>query len=502
MGKQPVRGYAMGYLLGFDLGTSSCKAVILDESLKIIASAGHEYSTFMVSDGGAEQPSGQWWESFCVSVKECIAGAGISASRIDAVGIDTMSSVVLPVDKSGKALRNGFLWMDRRAKSQSEAVERIAGPRLFDITRNRADPSDIAPKILWIKENEPDIYRQTWKFFHANGYLVYMLTGVHSQDDTENGLSLLADTKMGKWSDELIRDFGIEKDKLPDIYKSADIVGKVSAQAAAACGLAEGTPVIAGAMDVVASALGTGAIHEGDLYVAGGTVIALGLVRNSPKAHPLLHTHSHIRPGAYLSVAGVDFGGGTMRWFRNTLGLKDYKKIDEMAALAPPGNDGLIFLPYMVGQRCPLYNDNTTGVVFGMKPSHNMNSLTRMFMEGTAYAMRNIMELFRASGTIPVNAVMTGGVSNSPVWSQIVSDVLELPIEVPDCRDVACVGIAAAAGVAVGMFKNFEDALIGKIKRKKYEPNEDTFKVYQRGFDIFKKVLEKNLSLYDYVRGR
>jgi xylulokinase len=489
----------MGYLLGFDLGTSSCKAVILDESLNIVASAGHEYPTLMVSGGGAEQSPGRWWESFCVSVKECVARAGISASRIDAVGIDTMSSVALPVDESGNALRNGLLWMDRRAKSQAEAVDRIAGPRLFDITCNRADPSYIAPKILWIKENEPDIYRKTRKFLHANGYLVYMLTGVYSQDDTENGLSLLADTKAGAWSDELIRDFGIDRDKLPDIYKSADIVGGVEARAALACGLAEGTPVIAGAMDVVASALGTGAIREGDLYVAGGTVINLGLVRDSPKARPEFHLHNHIRAGAYLSVGAVDFGGGAMRWFRNTLGLTDYKKIDEMAALAPPGNDGLVFLPYMVGQRCPLYNDNTTGVVFGMKPSHNMNSLTRMFMEGAAYAMRNVLELFRSSGTIPLNAVMTGGVSNSPVWSQIVSDVLELPIEVPDCRDVACVGIATTAGVAVGMFKNFEDALIGKIRRKRYVPNEDTFKVYQRGFDIFKRVLEKSLPLYDYA---
>jgi xylulokinase len=354
---------------------------------------------------------------------------------------------------------------------------------------------------LWIKENEPDIYRQTWKFLHANGYLVYMLTGISSQDNTENGLSLLANIKTGEWSDELIRDFGIDRNKLPDIYKSMDVVGTVTKEAAAVSGLAEGTPVIAGAMDAIASAVGTGAIHEGDVYIAGGTVIALGLVRDRPVAHPLLHLHNHIRPEGFLSVAGVDFGGGTMKWFRNVMEAKDYKNIDAMAAKSPPGNDGLIFLPYMVGQRSPLYNDNMSGIVFGLKPSHDFTHLSRMIMEGTAYAMRNVMDYFRGSGTVPVNAIMTGGVSRSSIWSQIVADILEIPIEVPDCQDAACVGIAAAAGTAVGMFKNLEDALAGKLPGKKYMPTADNIAVYRRGFDLFKDILEKNLPLYDNAKG-
>jgi xylulokinase len=491
----------MGYLLGFDLGTSSCKAVIVDDTLRIVTSVSHEYQTIIKPNGGAEQPAEQWWKSFCISVEECIRNAGITAAQIEAVGIDTMGSVVLPLDKAGKPLRNGFLWMDRRSKTQSEAVDRIAGQRLFAITGNRADPSDIAPKLLWIKENEPDIYRQTWKFLHANGYLVYMLTGISSQDNTENGLSLLANIKTGEWSDELIRDFGIDRNKLPDIYKSMDVVGTVTKDAAAVSGLAEGTPVIAGAMDAIASAVGTGAIHEGDVYIAGGTVIALGLVRDRPEAHPLLHLHNHIRPEGFLSVAGVDFGGGTMKWFRNVMEAKDYKNIDAMAVKSPPGNNGLIFLPYMVGQRSPLYNDNMSGIVFGLKPSHDFTHLARMIMEGTAYAMRNVMDYFRGSGTVPVNAIMTGGVSNSSIWSQIVADILEIPIEVPDYQDVACVGIAAAAGVAVGMFKNLEDALAGKFPGKKYMPTADNSAVYRRGFDLFKDILEKNLPLYDNAKG-
>jgi sugar (pentulose or hexulose) kinase len=172
-----------------------------------------------------------------------------------------------------------------------------------------------------------------------------------------------------------------------------------------------------------------------------------------------------------------------------------------MAAKSPPGNDGLIFLPYMVGQRSPLYNDNMSGIVFGLKPSHDFAHLSRMIMEGTAYAMRNVMDYFRSSGTAPVNAIMTGGVSNSSIWPQIVADILEMPIEVPEHQDVACIGIAAAAGVAVGMFKNLEDALVKKLSIRKYMPASDNSSIYRRGFDLFKDILEKNLSLYDNAKG-
>jgi xylulokinase len=490
----------MAYILGFDLGTSSCKAAILDEAFNIVSSASHEYPTFTQPDGGAEQPADQWWKSFCLATRECIGKSGINPAEITVVGIDTMGSAVLPLDRDGNPLRNAFLWMDRRAKSQCEAVDRIAGSRLFDITGNRADPSDIAPKVLWIKEKEPDIYEKTWKFLHANGYLVYKLTGIASQDDTENGLSLLADLRRGIWSEELIRDFGIDGNKLPDIYRATDVVGRVTVSAAAASGLLEGTPVIAGAMDVIASAAGTGAFRPGDLYIAGGTVIAVGITRDTAAAHPLLHIHNHLSPARYLSVAAVDFGGGTMRWFRNIAGYKTYKEIDELAAAAEPGNGGLIFLPYMVGQRSPLYNDDMSGVLFGLKSDHDLRHISRMFMEGTAFAVRNVMDYFSGSGTTPLHAAMTGGVANSAVWSQIMADVLEMDIDVPDCQDASCVGIAAAAGIGIGMFRDFEDALAGKIPYKRYVPNGKFFSVYRKNFDMFKTLLDNSMPMYAYAK--
>jgi xylulokinase len=210
--------------------------------------------------------------------------------------------------------------------------------------------------------------------------------------------------------------------------------------------------------------------------------------------------HNHISPKSYLSVAAVDFGGGTMRWFRDTAGYKTYKEIDGFAAQAEPGNDGLLFLPYMVGQRSPLYNDNMNGVVFGLKPSHDKRHISRMFMEGTAYAVRNVIGYFRDAGANPVHITMTGGVSRSKVWSQIMADIVGLDIDVPDTEDVACVGIAAAAGVAVGMYKDLNDALGGRIPTGKYTPDKNNVGVYQRGFAIFKKVLEGNLPLFEYAK--
>jgi xylulokinase len=228
----------------------------------------------------------------------------------------------------------------------------------------------------------------------------------------------------------------------------------------------------------------------------------MGIVKSLPLAHPRLHFHSHIKEGSYISAAAVDFGGGTMRWWRDSTEAGNYIEIDKAAASAPPGNDGLIFLPYMVGQRTPFFNNNMKGVVFGLQPSHTMAHFSRMFMEGAAYAMRYVLDVFRESGMKPRSAILTGGVANSPVWRQIVSDVMEIPIDIPDVKDAAYIGAAAAAGVACGMFRDLEDALGEKIKRKHYSPNAELFETYRKTYNVFLKALEANMPVYDYAAGK
>lgn len=490
----------MKYILGFDLGTSSCKAVLYDENLTSVCAHSQEYPTFFPQQGWAEQPARQWWQAFCGSVRACLAGAGVAAEDVAAVGIDSMSSVVLPMSAGGEPLHPGLLWMDRRSVAQCNFVEARVGEKLFSITGNRNDPSNIAPKILWFKQTRPEIYEKTHKFLHANGYLVYQLTGVFSQDRTEGGLSLLYDIRKCDWSGELIGELGIDENKLPRLYNPDEVVGGVTEKAARECGLAAGTPVIAGAMDCIASALGTASLREGDVFIAGGTVTAVGIVLDRPVPHKSLHIHNHIIPGKYVWVSAVDFGGGGLRWFRDVMGETDYEEFDRIAQKAPAGNDGLLFLPYMVGQRSPLYNNNTSGVMFGLTPDHKKEHLVRMFMEGTSYAVRNILDYFRTAGIDPAYARLTGGVSNSETWTQILCDIINVDIGVPAAQDVAALGSAAAAAVGIGLYRDYDEALSRQSVKSRFSVNPDNVEIYRRMFSVFKNVFSNVLFSYEYAR--
>jgi xylulokinase len=262
----------------------------------------------------------------------------------------------------------------------------------------------------------------------------------------------------------------------------------------------EGTPVIAGAMDMVASALGTASIDEGEVYIAGGTVTAVGIITDSINPHPALHLHNHIIPGKYIAASGVDFGGGGLRWFRNVLQKCDYKEFDRLASQAPPGNEGLIFLPYMVGQRSPLYNNNTTGVVFGLNPNHDMKHMVRMFMEGTAYGVRNIFEYFRMAGSRPILAKMTGGLANGALWPQIMADITGIDIRIPASVDVAAMGAALTAGVAAGIFSDYKSGLMHQKSIREYKADPDNIRVYEKNFEAFKKLYECISPCYDLAK--
>lgn len=489
----------MSYVLGFDLGTSSCKAALYNKRLEQVCAVSREYPTFFPAPGWAEQPAGQWWEAFCLSVPECLEKAGVNPAEIAAVAIDSMGSAALPVDSAGEALHPGLLWMDRRSAPQCEQMNRQLGERLFEITGNRNDPSNIASKLLWYKQERPEVYRKTHKFLHANGYLALKLTGEFTQDRTEGGLTMLYDIRENRWSGELIESLGLDMAKLPDIYESHDFIGAVTPRAAAECGLRPGIPVTAGAMDCVASALGTACIDAGDVFITGGTVTNVGIVNDGPSPHEALHLHNHIIPGKYIRVSNVDFGGGGLRWFRDILGENGYEGLNRAAELAPPGNDGLLFLPYMVGQRSPLYNNNTSGVMFGLNPRHRKDHLVRMFMEGTSYAVRNILGYFEEAGTLPRQARLTGGISNSDIWNKILCDIIGIGIGLPDAADVATLGVAVSAAVAAGWYGGYREALAGLPCRRNYTPDESNKEVYDRMFGVYRQLFNGVLPVYDYA---
>ena len=483
-------------VLAIDLGTTSCKAAMFDEQLREMCSCSTDYPTIYLQQGWAEQPASQWWEALVRCTRRLIESSGVASARIACVGIDTMGSIALPVDRDGTPLRNGLIWMDRRSEKECQWIDREMTQLLWEQNGNHNDPSNIAPKILWIKNNEPDVYRKTHKFLHGNGYLVYRLTGKYTQDLSNGGLTQLFDTRNERWSDDLIRACGIDREKLPDVYRCQDVVGTTTREASAETGLPQGIPVVAGAMDCVASALGSGVSVEGDIYMAGGTVTATGVCADKAVFNPYLHVYSHIIPGRFLLVGGVDFGGAGLKWFKELLGETDYDSLNRCATENEIPAHPLVFLPYMVGQRAPLWDSTTSGVIAGLHPSTTKGELAHMFMVGNALGARKILSLVESLGIRPGQMRLTGGCSLSEPWCQVFSDVTSREIRIPGSMDVAVLGSAVTAAVGTGVIPSYSDA-IGMIPtRGSYSPGRRMARYYDDLYGVFCKLFESVREVY------
>lgn len=483
------------YILSVDLGTTSCKTVLFDTDFNVVATSKRAYDTSYSYAGWAEQPAYQWWEALRENTQEVLEKSAIDPAKVIAVGIDAFSTTVLPVDQDGDPLRPGLIWMDRRATRQSDWIAENLKDELWEINGNVSDAGNIAPKIMWIKENEPDIYEKTHQFLHANGYLVYKLTGKYSMDISEAGLSQLCNTKTGQYSDVLIDGCGIDRTKLPPVFNCTDVVGRVTAEAAAKTGLVAGTPVIAGSMDNVAAGLGAGVCKGGEVFISGGTVTTNNVCLSEPKYNRNLHVYPHIVPGTWITSGGVDFGGAGIKWFNEQiLQSEGYAELDRLIDSSTAAESSVIFLPYMVGQRCPIWNDHTSGVVMGLKPTTTRRDFVRALIEGTTYGSRHVLSLVEEEGVKIVDVKMTGGSANSAAWVQIFSDVLGKPIEIPGTVDLPPLGIAIAAAYGVGAISSFEEAFEKIPTRAGFAPCMENHAYYSEMYKVFR-------SLYENIRG-
>ncbi|NQT61086.1 MAG: hypothetical protein HQ557_19130 [Bacteroidetes bacterium] len=482
------------YLLSFDIGTSSCKTVLFDKSLTIIAAAAAEYQTYYLNNGWQEQNANDWWQSMITTTREILDKTNIRPSDIAGVGIDSMSSMALAVNKQGKPIRKGPIWSDRRAEKEAAYLSDIAGEAAETINQNRFDAASFASKILWYKNNEPATYDQAEYFFHCNGYLVYKLTGRATTDVAECGLSNLCNTKTSTWAEELFKPAGISPEKLPEIIECSQIAGTITPEAAKEIGLTAGTPVIAGAMDNTAAVLGLGLSRNGEAYISAGTATNTGICIDSPANvdNSLLLYRSAI-PGLWLINGGVDFGGAGMRWLKNITGLS-YPEIDALAADSSPFDHNPIFLPYLTGQRAPLWNTHTRGMFFGINPDTSSKQMIRSVMESIAFGIRWVFDMIKQKGFSISDIRMTGGCANSPPWLDIFAEILGRPVLVPGEQDASTLGTAILTGVGTGIFPSFEDALKLLTVRETHSPthNSVTEEYYNEIFALYKYLYSKS----------
>ena len=488
----------MKYILGIDIGTTSLKAALFDADLQAVGRAKVGYSTVYPAPGWAEQDPRQWWDAMKTALGSLYSAPGApEPADLAIIAIDAMTPTMVPVDAQGRALRNALIWMDRRAEVESQAIDEALGDDLFRIAGNVSDPSNFAPKARWLKDREPEIYARTARLLFANGYLVHRLTGVFSADASNCGMSLLCDTVESRWSPRLIDGSGLDRDRLPDIYECTDVVGTVSTAAARELGIREGTRVIAGAMDNVAAVMGTGTFGNLELCLSAGTATNVNLCADAAHFDPSFLVYRHLIPGMWIHAGGVDYGGAGYKWFAGLIHESDYAALDRRAADAVPGARPLLFLPYMVGQRAPLWNSHTRGVLFGLDPSMNDGELARAFMEGNAFGVRKILGLMTNLGVAPESCRLTGGCADSRVYSQIFADVLEVPIERIGEADTATLGMAMAGAYAEGLapdIRTFKDRV---SIRGTQRPDADLSAHYERAFRLYARLYESLIPSFE-----
>lgn len=491
-------------LLGIDIGTSACKVAIFNLNGEVISQSTKEYRVYYPKPGFVEQNPLEWWESVCMAIKESIASAKINVEQIAAIGIDGQSWSAIPIDREGNVLANTPIWMDTRASDIcKETVDRIGFDKIFELSGNSFEPGYSTPKLLWFKNNLPDIYKKTHKFLQSNSFIAFKLTGVISQDLSQGYGIHAFNMKTGKWEDNFCEELGIDRDKLPEIFQCHDVIGGVTGKAAEQTGLAKGTPVVAGGLDASCGTLGAGVIKVGQTQEQGGQAGGMSICEDSAIAHPKLILSFHVVPELWLLQGGTVGGGGAIKWFRQELGALEeieakrvgsnpFKIMDDEAEKISAGSEGLIFLPYMAGERSPLWDKNAKGVFFGLGYSKTRAHMIRAVMEGCAFALEHNMKTAEQIGVCANELVAMGGAANSRLWTQIKADITGKRISVPTSDTATTLGAAILGGVGTGLYKSFDQAVDNTIViTRTHEPDLKAHEQYKNNYQIYLELYEK-----------
>lgn len=491
-------------LLGIDIGTSACKVMAFDKSGKVVASKSKSYPVYYPNPGWVEQNPDEWWDAVCVAIKQMI-DEGLNASEIKGVGIDGQSWSAIAVDKEGNVLCNNPIWMDLRSQDICTRLkETIGEERLFNTSGNPLQPSYTLPKILWYKENRPDVYEKTYKILQSNSFIAYRLTGHMTQEPSQGyGLSCY-DIRKNVWDIELCKELGINPDFLPEIVQCHDVVGSVTEKAAQQTGLLVGTPVVAGGLDAACGTLGVGVIHAGETQEQGGQAGGMSICMDTCLADKRLILGCHVVPGYWLLQGGTVGGGGVINWFEKEFceaerikakedSKNSFEEMSDEATTIPAGSEGLVFLPYMSGERSPIWDPCAKGVYFGIDFSKTRAHFIRASMEGVAYSLKHNLETAKEAGANAEVLRAMGGAANSTVWTQLKADITGRKIIVPASDTATALGAAILAGVGVGIYKSFEEAVDTTIAvRKEYTPNPEVSEVYEKGYkkyiDLYKNL--------------
>lgn len=493
----------MAFLLGIDIGTSGTKTVLFDESGSTIASALGEYPLYQPNIGWAEQDPEDWWKATYITIKEVLQKSGIKPCDIKGIGLSGQMHGAVLLDKEYNALRKAIIWCDQRSSAECDQITSLIGKeRLIEITANPALTGFTASKVMWVKNKEPEIFEKIKKILLPKDYIRFRLTGEFATEVSDASGMQFMDIPARKWSSEVLGKLGIDRSLLGELYESQEVSGKLSRYAAEMTGLLEGTPVVGGAGDQAAGAVGNGIVRPGVISSTIGTsgvVFAYAeKVSIDPKGR--VHTFCHAVPNTW-HIMGVTQGAGlSLKWFRDNFCIEEkrtadlmkidpYVLLDDEAAKVDAGCSGLIFLPYMMGERTPHLDPNAKGVFFGLSAKHEKPDMLRAIMEGVVFSLKDCLEIIKEMGVDVSEVRASGGGGKSKLWRQMQADVFGTDITTINSSEGPALGVALLAGVGVGVYDSVPQACEATIKVKSLQKADKALNSkYGKSYSIYKQL--------------
>jgi xylulokinase len=496
----------MKYLLGIDIGTTSTRALLINEDLGLIATSISDYNLITPKSGWAEQIPEDWWNASIKTIRNVINTSKISPKDIECIGLSGQMHGSVFLDKDGNVIRPAILWCDQRTQKQCDQIYKIFGYENFiKLSYNRALPGFTAPKILWLKENEPENYKKVSKILLPKDYIRYKLSNTYATEVSDASGTILLDIPSRNWSDKILDGLDIDRNLLPEVFESEIISSKLSKEASMLTGLIEGTPIAGGGSDNAAGAVGAGIIREDLILDSIGTSGVVFTSINKPLYDPegRLHSFCHAikekwhLTGVTLSAAGsfrwyADKFGASPDMIKKYPGTKTYKILDKQAERAPVGSGNLIFLPYLSGERTPHADPDARGVFFGISYPHSSDHFIRAIMEGVAFSQLDCFSLMKELNIDADTIILSGGGSRSRIWRQIIADILSKKVITLKIDESPSFGAAIIAGKGSGVFpdlKDVSDKIISNIDEENH-PLGSNVKKYKKIYRIYKSLYE------------
>ncbi|MDR3050186.1 MAG: FGGY-family carbohydrate kinase [Oscillospiraceae bacterium] len=501
----------MQYILAHDLGTSGNKATLYDLDGNLACSVVRGYPTYYPFDGAVEHDPDNWWQAVCGCTHELLEKSGIAAGDIACVSFSGIMLGCLIVDEHGTPLRNMLIWADTRsAKQEKWMLDRVDMARGYRITGHRPSASYAAAKLLWIRDNEPGLYQKAHKMIHAKDYVVYRLTGAFATDYSDASSTNLLDIEARAWSKELLEAWDIRENLLPDLHASAEVVGRVTPAAAHATGLSAGTPVVIGGGDGSCATVGAGVVDEGDTYNIIGSSSWICRAARAPYFDPKMRTFNwlHLDPALFTPCGTMQAAGYSYSWYRDTLcgpeafaadlaGVSPYQILNRHTRKSKPGAGGLLYLPYLLGERSPHWNHDARGAFVGLGVTTTREDMTRAVLEGVGYNLKIILDVLE--GHAPVSAItMIGGGAKGREWLQILADIWGKPLLVPRyLEEATSMGAAVAGGVAIGAYADYGAARRYNKIVDEVRPNPQNAALYAHLYRDFLLTYEQLIPVYE-----